>query len=551
MTVSRRSFLTGSSMLGASLFIPRSFNAFAASQFKHNLAQISPITMLNSFQASTTITGDTPDEAHEIFWNKTGFITKKGGLPRANESYDVIIVGSGIAGLTAAFQLVKENKKVLILEGHPRLGGNAKAERYKNTYMGLGSAYVTLPEEGDGLDRFYKEIGVHNHFKRVGHGEESIAVNGKIYPNFWKGGTDPRNKDQLESNYKKLNEVYEEYYPDLPWVPGGDIDRANLDRLDSIKFSDWVKAEMPDIHPHVLEYFHQYCWSSFAAGYDQVSAAQALNFITSDLQGIQALPGGNAFIAKALLEKIKDGAITIKNNAFCVDIREDGNGVYVCYHEDNKVLRAAQGKKVIVSLPKMVAKFVIDDLPSDQHKAMDDIVYHAYLVANVVLKKNIKAPAYDIYSLRNEIPTHEYEDSKKRVFTDITFANWANANQAENQALTLYMPLPYAMAQQLLFSPILYEKYDGRVREALTPFMNELNLNWSDVDGIRLTRYGHALPVAMTKAISSGQLERAHRPINNRIFFANQDNWANPCVETSFYAASVAAYQVLGKEFDF
>src|SRR5690606_10961202 len=160
----------------------------------------------------------------------------------------------------------------------------------------LGSAYVTLPEEGDGLDRFYKEIGVHKHFKRVGHGEESIAVNGKIYPDFWKGGTDPKNKDQLESNYKKLNEVYEDYYPDLPWVPGGDIDRAILDRLDSIKFKDWVESEVPDVHPHVLEYFHQYCWSSFASSYEEVSAAQALNFITSDLQGIQALPGGNAFI---------------------------------------------------------------------------------------------------------------------------------------------------------------------------------------------------------------------------------------------------------------
>src|SRR5690606_9989898 len=158
----------------------------------------------------------------------------------------------------------------------------------------------------------------------------------------------------------KLNEVYEDYYPDLPWVPGGDIDRANLDRLDSIKFKDWVESEMPDVHPHVLEYFHQYCWSSFASSYEEVSAAQALNFITADLQGIQALPGGNAFITQALLEKIKDGDITIKTNAFCVDIRESGNGVYVCYHENNKVLRAAQGKKVIVSLPKMVAKFVID-----------------------------------------------------------------------------------------------------------------------------------------------------------------------------------------------
>lgn len=551
MTLSRRDFLAGSSLLGTSLLLPKSLMAYAGSQLKSELAQISPITLLNAFRASQEITGDTPDEAHEIFWNKTGFIKRKGGLPKAEESYDVIVVGAGIAGLTAAYQLVKENKKVLIVEGHPRLGGNAKAERYKNTYMGLGSAYVTIAEEGSGIDRFYKEIDVHQHFKRVGHGEESIAVNGKIYSDFWHGGTDPKNKDQFESNFKKLNEVYEDYYPDLPLVPGSDIDRENLDRLDGIKFKDWVQKEMPDIHPHVLEYFHQYCWSSFASSYEEVSAAQALNFITSDLQGIQALPGGNAFIAQALLEKIKNSKVTFKTNAFCVDIRENESGVYVCYHENNKVLKAARAKQVIITLPKMVAKHLIDDLPSDQLKAMKDMRYHAYLVANMVLKKNIPAPAYDIYALREEIPTHEYEDSKKRVFTDITFSNWANSEQAQNQALTLYMPLPYDMAQQFLFSHMLYEKYDGRVREALNPFMNEFNLNWDDVDGMRLTRYGHALPVAETGAISSGLLERAHRPINNKIFFANQDNWANPCVETSFHVASVAAYQALGKDFDF
>jgi prolycopene isomerase len=44
-----------------------------------------------------------------------------------NSSYDIIIIGSGIAGLTAGAFLAKKGKKVLILEQHDRVGGYAQS----------------------------------------------------------------------------------------------------------------------------------------------------------------------------------------------------------------------------------------------------------------------------------------------------------------------------------------------------------------------------------------------------------------------------------------
>ena len=41
----------------------------------------------------------------------------------ANEKYDVIIIGSGISGLTAGVLLAEKGKKVLILEKHFKVGG--------------------------------------------------------------------------------------------------------------------------------------------------------------------------------------------------------------------------------------------------------------------------------------------------------------------------------------------------------------------------------------------------------------------------------------------
>jgi len=550
MTTSRRDFLLRSSLLFGSAFVPNIFSPRASIFSRGDYSDSSPIININSFKATDIISGDTPDEAHEIFWNKDGFIKKKGGYPNASQKYDVVIIGGGLSGISSALHLIKNGMKVLILEGHPRLGGNAKAEMYKNTLMSLGSAYTTIPEKDGPIDNLYKDLGIEKLFKKTRKEDEPIAIHGKIKNGFWSGASDPKNADQFINVHKKLNDIYENAYPELPLIPGLDVDRTLLNSYDKQKFNEWVNKEIPGIHPHIDEYFHQYCWSSFGCAYDDISAAQALNFITSDLQGIQALPGGNAIIAKAMIDKIKDGNLTVLNSTFVCDIIDEDNSVYVCFHQDNKILNAVRANKVIVTAPKMVAKHIISNLPKENYKAMDDMRYHAYLVANVILKKNIKPKYYDLYSLIEKIPTNEHEDSKNRVFSDMTFANWANQDQAENSALTLYLPLPYDMAQQFLFSPILYSKYSGRIDKAINPFLNDLNLNESDIDGIRLTRYGHALPVACSNGLASGLFERAHQPINDKVFFANQDNWANTCFETCYATGLVAAYQAMGKEIE-
>ncbi|MGQ9638125.1 MAG: FAD-dependent oxidoreductase, partial [Thermodesulfobacteriota bacterium] len=41
------------------------------------------------------------------------------------ETWDVVIIGAGIGGLTAAAHLVKEGLRVLVLERSPHIGGTA------------------------------------------------------------------------------------------------------------------------------------------------------------------------------------------------------------------------------------------------------------------------------------------------------------------------------------------------------------------------------------------------------------------------------------------
>ena len=68
--------------------------------------------------------------------------------------YDVIVVGAGYSGLTAAKKLVDHNKKVLVLEARDRVGGRVFTEiRADGSYLDLGGAWV-----GPSQDKFYELI---------------------------------------------------------------------------------------------------------------------------------------------------------------------------------------------------------------------------------------------------------------------------------------------------------------------------------------------------------------------------------------------------------
>lgn len=79
------------------------------------------------------------------------------------EVFDVCVIGSGIAGLTAAALLQHDGARVLLLEAHDKPGGCAG-------YFGLGDftfsagATVALGFEANGLHRrVFEQLGVHNY----------------------------------------------------------------------------------------------------------------------------------------------------------------------------------------------------------------------------------------------------------------------------------------------------------------------------------------------------------------------------------------------------
>jgi phytoene dehydrogenase-like protein len=62
---------------------------------------------------------------------------------------DVIIVGAGIAGLTAANKFEQQGISYLILEATDRIGGRLKSHNFKGTVVEAGANWITGADDAN------------------------------------------------------------------------------------------------------------------------------------------------------------------------------------------------------------------------------------------------------------------------------------------------------------------------------------------------------------------------------------------------------------------
>ncbi len=477
-----------------------------------------------------TFINDNFPRAHEALWNLEGFLQKKGGIPPASEKTSLVVIGGGLAGLSAAFLL--RDFKPIVLERDGRFGGNAKGEQYGDAFYTLGSTYFSNPDKEGDFAKFLEEIGL---FSRGRVEEEShVLYKGQLFKGFWDGSTDPEAKEQFERIFNELVKVRESGVTDSLYHRPL---TAELRELDEISFAAWLTQKFGKIHPHLKEYFQLYAWSSFLTSIEEISAAQMLSFVAAETADIMVLPGGNPAISQALYKNLSKSC-DLRPQALVVNVKLVDDGVEICYDDPEKGLHTIKADRCVFAAPKFIAKKIITGLAADQFEAISKISYRAYVVANLIFDKPVEAPTFGLYSLSGEVPpAPTAANPPKRLFTDSCFATWAQDNRTKNGVLSVYGSLAYDGGRAIIFNPSSYEEYRRRAIDESAPVLKSLNLTEKNIIGVRLSRWGHAMPVSKAGLISSGVLEKAHQPIGGRIFFANQDNLGNPSIESCFAEA--------------
>src|SRR3989442_12536466 len=128
--------------------------------------------------------GDDPGFGHRL---REDLRLPEGGA--LQPGVDVVVVGAGISGLTAARALALRGHRVRVLEQARVPGGNSKSEKWADIEYSIGAAYFTKPDPGSDLDRLYRDLGVTARAVRVPKGETLFSR--RLGTDFWSGETDP------------------------------------------------------------------------------------------------------------------------------------------------------------------------------------------------------------------------------------------------------------------------------------------------------------------------------------------------------------------------
>ncbi len=161
---------------------------------------------------------------------------------------------------------------------------------------------------------------------------------------------------------------------------------------------------------------------------------------------------------------------------------------------------------------------------------------------------NVPSPSdeYDIYLIGNgDLPSKDArENSDAHRVTDVVNAGYASSRQTKS-VLTLYRALPYDGARGELLSGDAYARFEKEFTEQLNrEILPALGVTPEAVHELRLTRWGHPIPVAVPGLFVDGVFSRINQPFERKVFFAHQDNWAAPALETSVLEALRWAPQI-------
>jgi len=84
---------------------------------------------------------------------------------KLQEKYDIVIIGSGLGGLTAAIVFAKEGYSVCVLEKNNQYGGNLQTFVRDKTIFDTGVHYLGGLEEGQNLYQYFKYLGIMDDLK--------------------------------------------------------------------------------------------------------------------------------------------------------------------------------------------------------------------------------------------------------------------------------------------------------------------------------------------------------------------------------------------------
>jgi monoamine oxidase len=274
----------------------------------------------------------------------------------------VVVVGAGLAGLTAATDLVAAGADVTVLEARDRVGGRTHGiEVAPGSWVDAGAAYLgdrhtALHEQIDRLGlRTTPTTMVGDSRFLLGSDEADGATRHGRFP--------PLNAVALGEMFDRLDDLTSAVDPVAPWRT------ANAAALDALTAAEWAREHLR--HPDARLFFPLFLGEMMAADPAVVSMLHVACYLRSG-GGTRYL---NAFDGGAQQDRIDGGAhqlceklaanLRVRTSAPVHAVRGDDTGVTV-----GSGLGDHRADAVVVALPPLLADEL--DIPGLAHRRAGD-----------------------------------------------------------------------------------------------------------------------------------------------------------------------------------
>lgn len=239
---------------------------------------------------------------------------------------DVVIIGAGPSGLTAAYRLQQAGHTVAVLEARERVGGRTWNNHIDGAFLEIGGQWIS-PDQTV-LTELVEELGLKT-FSRYREGENLYRdpdgtmhrYNGDMFP------ANEHTQREMERLIGILDELAAEIGAEKPWA------HPKARELDTISFHHWLREQSNDEEAcNNIGLFiaggmltkPAHAFSALQAVLMAASAGSFSNLVDEDFILDKRVLGGMQSVSLALAEKVGQENIILEHPVRVLRWQEDG-----------------------------------------------------------------------------------------------------------------------------------------------------------------------------------------------------------------------------------
>ena len=382
---------------------------------------------------------------------------------------DIVIIGAGAAGLTAATELRKAGLTVAVLEARDRVGGRLHTDDIDGAMLEIGGQWVS-PDQ-DALKETITELGLET-FARYREGE-SVYINAAGERTRFQGEIFPVSADterEMVALIATLDELVDQMDPDRPWAHPRAVE------LDQISFRRWLEQETDDQEARdnislfiagAMLTKPAHAFSTLQALLMAASAGSFSNLVDADFILDERVVGGLQRVPILLAENLGDDVFL---GQAARTVRWGDAGVSVL--TDDLEVRA---RRVIVAVPPVLYTRISFDPPlprrqqmMHQHLSMGFVIkVHAVYETPFWREDGLSGTAFSPYELSHEAYDNtNFNDPRGTLvgFVSDEAADGVFTVSAEERKQRILTSLSHYFGQKAL-TPVVYYESDWGTEE--------------------------------------------------------------------------------------